>query len=290
MSGHFATDKVVVELNGGLGNQMFEYAAARTLADRRQCQLVLDLRRVDSLGARGYELNKFNIRADGLIRGRSDEVPTRGPMLTLRSRLAYRSAAHRQSDVPDGCVPYRLQENAQRRDLHDAPRAVWLRGYMQAPSIWADEADAIRRDFTWVNPPVTRAPQASDVAMHVRRGDYLHAKNIGMHPPLGVDYYNRARAHFLSANPSAKFIVHTDDPGWCQVNLEDDSTTVAAGHDSRSDADLCAMSKYRRHVIANSTYSWWAAWLAQSEAVVAPNQWFGNGRLGTVQLGEWHVI
>lgn len=165
----------------------------------------------------------------------------------------------------------------------------WRVRYMQDPILWADVADEILAAFA----PSVRAqavldglpePEPDDVAVHVRRTDYLTMPDHL--PVLSVGYYDRAV--FDLCDPPADGPVHmfTDDPEWCEANLYgwpvvSQPYSSPTGITERSGEptdwlDLFRMARYRRLVIANSSYSWFSAFLAGPEAhVVAPEPWFG---------------
>ena len=108
------------------------------------------------------------------------------------------------------------------------------------------------------------------ISLHIRRGDYVTNPN---HPTQDVSYYEAALAKLPEDIP---VIVFSDDPAWCneQSMFEDDRFMIAEGNST--DCDLCLMSLCKYHIIANSSYSWWGAWLAKSERVIAPKNWFGG--------------
>jgi len=107
-------------------------------------------------------------------------------------------------------------------------------------------------------------------SMHIRRGDYLNLSNF--HTNLDMSYYNTAMQIVRHNVPNSKFVVFSDDPAWCK------SIMPAEIHvdDSSQEISLCMMSLCPMHIIANSSFSWWGAWLSKSQAVAAPKQWFGN--------------
>jgi len=106
------------------------------------------------------------------------------------------------------------------------------------------------------------------ISLHIRRGDYIHNPN---HPTQPMSYYEEA----LSKLPEVPVVVFSDDSEWCnqQKLFESDRFMIAEGN--TTDCDLCLMSLCKYHIIANSSFSWWGAWLAKSEKVIAPKNWFG---------------
>ena len=131
------------------------------------------------------------------------------------------------------------------------------------------------------------------VALHIRRGDFI--KNSANHHNLGLDYYASALERFES---DRTVIIFSDDPDWCkeQELFEDDRFLVSEGNDSYT--DLCLMSLCSDFIIANSTFSWWGAWLSKSMNKVVcapdPNKWFGpnNAHLDAsdIMLEDWTII
>ncbi len=130
---------------------------------------------------------------------------------------------------------------------------------------------------------------SNPIALHIRRGDFL--RNSGNHYNLDLDYYARALSLFDIRRNVAIF---TDDPEWCRQQdiFDHDRFLIATGNTSY--VDLCLMSLCSDFIIANSTYSWWGAWLANRGRVIAPSKWFGpnNKHLDTKDLypKQWEII
>jgi hypothetical protein len=276
---------IVVELCGGLGNQLFQYAAGRTLADRLGTGLGLDVRPLLAADSRPYGLGHFNIRAT--VVPLRDLPPryrlphgwrwalTRG--LVDRVRAAVRRPALRH------LRPVVYQGSAFRDVLAGVTDDSWLEGYWQSERYFAEGAKRVRDDLTLKRvTPVTAALQhdierlACPVAVHVRRGDYAAvASTRAYHGLCGLDYYEAAMARVRQQHPEATFVLFSDDPGWVAANLRaTPSLLVTANGGGRPHEDLHLMSRCRAHIIANSSFSWWGAWLARSELVIAPRQWF----------------
>jgi hypothetical protein len=151
-----------------------------------------------------------------------------------------------------------------------------FKGYFQTEKYFEHCLDKVRETFIFKEEIRDRANQWIEsykqhnlVSLHVRRTDYVHLPNH--HPLCTLDYYKTAIAEF----PDAHFIIFSDDIEWCKENLQIENATFA---DTGSDyVDLCVMSMCNHHIIANSSYSWWGAWLNPSETkrVIAPKIWFG---------------
>lgn len=173
-----------------------------------------------------------------------------------------------------------------------------IRGYLQSPRYFSHVSDELagalrfrpdvssRCDEAWAGLGALRS-RGQTVSVHFRRGDYVGNPT---HPVCGHEYYEQALALF----PGCVFVVFSDDPEWCRQNLHgDDFSVVSTGSDL---VDMALMSRCDHHVIANSTFSWWGAWLARGAGrVVAPARWFGNKRRGFVRFSDiycegWTVI
>ena len=158
------------------------------------------------------------------------------------------------------------------------PDHVSLIGYFQTEKYFKHIEDEIRKDFTFkdeiLNPCKEMIASVDNpIALHVRRTDYL--ANSENHFNLPLVYYEAALKHF---DDSRNIIVFSDDPGWCkeQELFSDDRFLVSENTDNR--VDLCLMSLCDDFIIANSSYSWWGAWLStnKDKKVIAPIQWFGK--------------
>ena len=159
------------------------------------------------------------------------------------------------------------------------PDGTDLYGYFQSGNYFNHCEEALRKEFQFSQEIVQRA---NDIiakyeniplcSIHVRRGDYTNLSHY--HTNLGSNYYIPACKLVHENIPNVKFLVFSDDVEWCKNAFKDEKFIVV---DTKDDAlDLCIMSQCPVHVIANSSFSWWGAWLSRSTAVVAPKQWFGK--------------
>jgi hypothetical protein len=125
------------------------------------------------------------------------------------------------------------------------------------------------------------------ISLHVRRGDYVSNPN---HPVQTSEYYREA----LSLLPDLPVIIFSDDPSWCNQQEIFSSDRFAVSEGNTTDADLCLMSLCKYHIIANSSFSWWGAWLAKSEKVIAPQNWFGGdcskNNTKDLYLSDWIIL
>ena len=180
------------------------------------------------------------------------------------------------------------------QDLFDkCPDWVTIQGFFQTEKYFKHIKQELKLDFTFKddiqNPCVDMISQLDNpVALHIRRTDYITNPN---HTCLGLDYYERA----LNIFPNQTVLIFSDDPQWCQNQelFEDDRFMISDNDDQY--IDMCLMTMCKGHIIANSSFSWWGAWLSNSERVIAPKGWFegsNNSHLDTsdIYCSEWTVL
>jgi hypothetical protein len=287
--------QVIARIEGGLGNQLFQYAAARSLADRLGCDLALDLRGLDENGDRPYQLNRFEIRASvassHLLSGLPDWRPSRKGR--IYSRLSQLVPAVFSFPV------FWSQTFAFDPRIDKISRPVYLVGYWQSEKNFAWNRDRLLRDIrlrvplsaktSWLN----EISKTDSVALHIRRGDYVSNKVAAQfHGLCNMDYYHNAIRKLIVRIPSLHVFVFSDDHAWAKANLRLDAPTSFIDTNSSDDGhiDIELMSYCRHHVIANSSFSWWGAWRCQSidQVVYAPRRWFADTTTDTSDVVPAH--
>ncbi|MEQ8308778.1 MAG: alpha-1,2-fucosyltransferase [Hoeflea sp.] len=272
---------ISTHINGGLGNQMFQYAAGRALALRHGTELLLDTQIFDGSTQFGFGLHHFAIAAR---QGRAAEMPPdrrRQPVrylfwrkLKLRPRLARENG---------------LSFNPAFEQLGDG---VYLKGYWQSERYFKPVEAAIRADFQIVTPPsaenaaiLAELAETPAISLHIRRGDYVKdSRTNATHGTCSLDYYGRG-VDLIAARMTEKPVIYTfsDDPAWVRDNLILPFEMRVMDHNDsdRNYEDLRLMSACRHHIIANSSFSWWGAWLNPSEdkIVISPDSWFADPKL-----------
>jgi len=290
---------VIVRLNGGLGNQMFQYAAGRALADRLGTELLLDTRAfVHALSLqpytlRAYALAPFTLRARVATAADLKNWPVWVTELGMRLRLV-RPLFRRWYFEP--AITY----DPSMLTLHEP---ICLVGYWQSERYFIGIADKLRADFALAQPMggdnaklLDLARAAGSVGLHVRRGDFANLKDAAQaHGLCSVDYYRRAIGILRDRCPGCRFLVFSDDPQWARAELPLDRRAVfVAGNEQRPEQDMALMSACRHHIIANSSFSWWAGWLGDSpeQIVIAPSPWYMNPKLDARDLtvSRWQYI
>src|ERR1051326_814195 len=274
---------IIVRLLGGLGNQMFQYALGRTLALKNSDELNLDIEgyksqaRTNERSIRRFELDHFNIQA---------EVATVDEINRLKHPFGRASSVARKIRSRFAVPTVRFDAAVLRRTGN-----LYLEGYWQSEKYFKQFEDAIRADFKAKEEPSTPArhimaeiknakdSRAIPVSLHVRRGDYAYSpesiRDFGMPPD---DYYNSA-VRFISERlntPKLTLFVFSDDIVWVESRLRFSFPVTYVSRAGMDDwEEILLMSSCSHHIIANSTFSWWGAWLNNdsTKIVVAPKHW-----------------
>ena len=248
---------------GRLGNQMFQYASLKGIAKNRGYDFYIPPKEIFGnldKNVKNSECNLydvFNLKncKVGLI-----ENPT---------------------------LPERMHEFDE--DLFiNFPDNVDLYGYYQSEKYFKHIEHEIRLDFSFNEELIRMCKDLMNgekfISLHVRRGDYLNNIN---HPVQNFEYYEKALNEF----DDLSVVVFSDDPEWCKNQTIFSSDRFLISENNTTDFDLCLMSLCKYHIIANSSFSWWGAWLAKSEKIIAPKNWFDgecvNKGIKDMTFGNW---
>lgn len=277
---------VISQVIGGLGNQMFQYAVGRALSLKKSEELKLDVSGFAHYGLHhGFELQRvFNCPAE--LADKSDVCGVLGwqswPLVSrIVSRPRY-AVLRRNGFIVEPNFQY-------WPDINQAPQDCYLVGYWQSEKYFIDNASTIRSDFIFRPPLDTRNKElaaaigeADAASLHIRRGDYVkNPQTYAVHGVCSLDYYCAAVKYIAERVHSPHFFVFSDDIAWARENLKISFPCQFIGHNQgiNSYIDMQLMSLCKHHIIANSSFSWWGAWLNPSLAkiVVAPEKWFADG-------------
>ena len=277
---------VIPRISGGLGNQLFCYAAARRLALANQVEVVLDEISgfsYDTLYLRQYQLNHFNISSRKATSAERLEPLSRVRRYIKRRWNQSKPFMQRKYIVEEG-----LAFDSRLLDFK-LNNSVYLEGYWQSEKYFKD-VDAIIRQDLQIFPPTDTTNQAmaaqirgcTAVAVHVRFFDEPHTSGINNAPG---NYYNRAVEAMERLETGAHYFIFSDQAEFARdrIKLPDDRITLV-GHnqgDELAYADLWLMTQCQHFIIANSTFSWWGAWLAANPAkrVIAPGFEMREGKM-----------
>ncbi len=291
---------IVSQIIGGLGNQMFQYATGRALSHRLHDTFFLDLD-----GFSGYQLhqgfelsNVFQCEVNVATRSQMQALLGWRSFSSVRRLLMKRSLkwarGHRVMIEPHFHYWSRFAE---------INEGCYLSGYWQSERYFKPIENIIRQDFKFnhllkgVNLDLAQQmTEVNSVSLHVRRGDYASDANTNhTHGLCPLDYYRDAILYIAQNTVAPSFFIFSDDIEWCREHLKLSFPATYIDHNkgSNSYCDMQLMSLCHHHIIANSSFSWWGAWLNTrlDKIVIAPKQWFANGnRTDDLIPAEWLVM
>lgn len=276
-------EQVIVRIEGGLGNQLFQYAAARSLADRLGCDLALDLRGLDLNGDRPFQLDLYRIRASIASLQQLQALPDWRTSRWGRIRSNLSQFLPAVFSFP----AFWPRSFAFDQRFDQITRPMYLVGYWQSEKYFVGNRVRLLQDIQLVNPLDAVTPLLAEiratrsVALHIRRGDYVsNASAAQFHGLCDMAYYHAAVNRLKARFPDIHVFVFSDEPAWAQAHILLDVPThyVNANPPDKGHIDLELMRHCRHHVIANSSFSWWGAWCCESleQVVYAPLRWFAD--------------
>lgn len=276
---------IITNVLGGLGNQMFQFAAGLGVSLRTGSRVM-----VDNSGFRGYSLHN-GYELDSVFDGVPD-VATPADVRRVLGVRGLRPLRRLLSGRWTGILrPKALilePSLAFWPDLLTLREPSYLLGYWQSAGYFSDCAPAVRKAFAFRASLSGKAASwaaamrsTESVSVHVRRGDYASSPNASaFHGTLPLAYYERAAALVRSLHGEARFFVFSDDLDWARAHLTfiADAHFVDGNEGAAAHRDLQLMTLCQHSIIANSSLSWWGAWLGERprQMVVAPRQWFRN--------------
>jgi len=273
---------IIVRLNGGLGNQLFQYAAGKALAIKNNDVLKIDVTGYDQAANQKQIFRNLDI-ADFLISAPQASI---NEVLSLKYPLG-----------PISKISKIINQKLFSRyyvdwhpELLQKKGGIYLDGYFQTEKYFVEHKEAIFKEFT-LQPGLAQEIQSNiaeieakktSISLHIRRGDYADdPKTSKLHLVCDISYYERAISYMLERFPGLHLFVFSDDPDWVReyVPISVPLTFVSTGKGDRNrfrpSQELVLMSKCQHHILSNSSFSWWGAYLNSSsgKVVLAPNVW-----------------
>lgn len=238
---------IITRLMGGLGNQMFQYAYARHLSIKLNIPFFIETSFYDNQQGNGvireFELHKFA----NTTRNNYEQIDNQGLFLQINEGI--------NVDIVSNIYNYILN------------------GYWQSENYFKESESLIKDDFAPTEKQLAKIirPEldTNTISLHVRRTDF--ANTNGNHPIQEISYYKNAIAEIGDYD---NLLIFSDDIEWCKENFTFDNMIFVEGQDDVE--DLWLMSLCKNNIIANSSFSWWGAWLNNNpnKKVIAPNKWF----------------
>lgn len=276
---------IISHINGGLGNQMFQYAAGRTLAELNNTVLKLDVSAFDGYRLRSFDLLNFDTE---IMFATKQEVSSLLPANDFEKAFQYVLPLKKRSY-------HRERSFSFNEKLLKYGANVYLKGYFQSEKYFSPIKSIIRKDFLLKNKIINHLEELSfslrtvnSVSVHVRRGDFSDDPQIAeYHGTLDKNYYKSTINLISSRIANPVFYFFSDDINWVMKNLAIPGAVYISDSITKNHyEDLYLMSKCKHNIIANSSFSWWGAWLNNNpdKIVIAPQRWFNKGPKDTQDL------
>ncbi|MCK4918256.1 MAG: alpha-1,2-fucosyltransferase [Candidatus Pacebacteria bacterium] len=274
---------IITKLQGGLGNQMFQYAIGRVLAEKNKAELKLDTSWFDNIkgntAPRKYGLGIFNIL---------ENIATNKEIENLKKykkKNNWKYFFHNLFFANNSIYISEKPKYFNKKALENNNKDIYLDGYWQNEKYFKDMENIILKEFriretyqvenkTLLNDIIN----SNSVSIHIRRNDYVQNKKTNeVHGVCTIGYYQKAIQKISKNNDDIHIFVFSDDILWTQNNLKS-NFPITFVDKNKDYEDLILMSMCKHNIIANSSFSWWGAWLNQNpnKIVIAPKKWFNN--------------
>lgn len=289
---------IIMKIQGGLGNQLFQYALGRNLAYKNNTTLKLDISWYRTQEYRSFELDQFNIQAD---------IATDAEVLSFAK---YKKRGRKilfwyNWLIADESKYVREKTFIFNSHILDIKDDTYLDGVWPFEKYFQNIADIIRSEFTLKNPLGSVAQTVHNdiltkesISICIRRGDFVSIQKVhDIHGLLPMDYYREAVKIISARVKNPHFFVFSDDIEWVKENftLDHPVTYVSDGHMRISSTEEFVLMSHCKHTVsANSSFSWWAGWLNKnpSKIVIFPQKWFKDESRNSPDLipSSWITI
>jgi len=281
---------IIVKLQGGLGNQMFQYALGRSLSEIHNSEFKVDIseyeNQPETITLRKYALNCFNIQENFASRSDLAEFMKEKKEIKLKKFFYHLFKKEKYIFRP---------HNSFKKEILNIHKDVYLDGYWQTEKYFKGIESIIRgefklkKEFSIENLKITKQIEdCNSVSLHIRRGDYAENTIINkVHGLCGLEYYEYAIKYISEKISNPHFFIFSDDVPWVRKNLKINHFQVYVSDSNLLDSqEMMLMSRCKNNIIANSSFSWWGAWLNKNheKIVTAPKQWFADNNVDTSDI------
>jgi len=279
---------ICIQLSGGLGNQMFQYAFGRALAYKHKTELLLDTTKLinnkTGITYRSLELNIFNIRLQEASKNNLNKIK---PLFYRIINVFAIKTGLQGIQTSKYFIEKKYSFN---NSIVKIGNNCFLAGYWQSFRYFQDIEFLILEEFkfhqvlqedniNWI----TKIKNENSVSLHIRRTDFQNNKNHDIHGTCSIEYYKKATKTIAEKVSDPFFFIFSDDIEWARTNLKliYPNEFVSGNIGKQSYIDMQLMSQCKHNIIANSSFSWWGAWLNNNpnKVVIAPKQWFAYAKL-----------
>ena len=288
---------IIIQMSGGLGNQMFQYALYLKLRSLGHEVKFDDRTEYDRPNVRSIQLSAFGIRYPEATKDDINRL-TDGSM-NMKDRVRRCFTGRKTTEYRENGTNY--DEGVFEHD------PSYLVGNFQSERYFADITDQVRKSFIFDQSIITeeiheweeQITHEDAISIHVRRGDYLDAADV--YGGICTDaYYDAAIRYMQHKYPDAEFYLFTNDPEWSKLFIDQHSyakiNAVKCSEEYTGYLDMYLMTKCRHHIIANSSFSWWGAWLEKDvdesshRDVISPKNWLNNGKCADIHTDDMILI
>lgn len=295
-------EKKIIKLNGGLGNQMFQYAFAYALAKKFNVEILFDFTFFDevqnykNVTSREFELGSFNIDCPRAEKEDLENV-IHSAHRSKPKRLLWNLFKIPRYKANGNTFSQKTAFNFEK-DLFKNPEYIYYEGYFQNEKYFKHLKKELIEKFKIVEPLdeknqdiLNKILETESVSIHIRRGDYITLDYVNkFHGTCSLDYYKKAAGYIEKHVKSPYFFIFSDDTGWVIENLKlNSSFTIIDFNKNKGWFDLNLMKQCKHNIIANSSFSWWGAWLNENpeKIVVAPKNWTAQKQKCGITPNEW---
>jgi len=285
---------IVVKLSGGIGNQMFQYAFGRNLSKMKGKKVKYDISSLENDNLRKFSLGCFDVNIS-FANDTEVNTLTENRLLSVMSKIKIKPERLRVFLLFSSykIIPIKLRKCVTQTKLSFDPmffkvsNAVYLDGYWQSEKYFHGVENELRKDFKFKSKLIGKdkkianlIKQKNSVSVHIRRGDYiLNESTNNLHGVCSLDYYKSALGVVEKSVKDPYYFIFSDDISWAKDKLNFLKNCFFVEGKNRKDfEDMYLMSLCKNHIIANSSFSWWGAWLSKNKTklIIAPNKWFNT--------------
>ena len=276
---------VIIQLTGGLGNQLFQYAIGRALISKSKEELLLDTQSYNWDTLRNYSLNRFNIKVTLATPEDCEYVKQKKTFLIDRiiSKVTFKKMPYyRKSYIIESSFSFDKFINKYRTS------SVYLQGYWQSEKYFAHIRSVLLNEICvndeycsdyFIEYKTRISSNNNSVSIHIRRGDYVsNSETMAFHGVCEIEYYQLAMSVIEQMIVRPTYFVFSDDIEYAQQIFGVNDNVIFIHNVPEDYEELMLMSLCKHNIIANSSFSWWGAWLNRNEdkKVIAPKRWFAN--------------
>ncbi len=282
---------IITRISGGLGNQMFQYAIAKSIAKRKNDTFKLDNSFYSKQTLRKYELNLFYIE---------ENISTENENILLRGKEDLMYRIRKKLNFPINRPSTYINEKKNSffdKSIFSIKNDMYIDGFWQNENYFIDLKDSLIKDFTAKKElslegknQLLKIRNTESVSVHVRRGDYVQDNHTNtIHGICDLNYYINSTIIINEKINNAIFYIFSDDIKWCKENFSFLKNKVYIDDTKSAVEDLELMKNCNHNIIANSTFSWWGAWLNtnKNKIVISPKIWWNANPKDHISPKSW---